>query len=688
MRFALVGNPNSGKTTLFNVLTGSTARTGNWPGVTVAKKQGVYKKLQQDIDIIDLPGIYSLSPYTPEEIVARNYIIDEKPDLLINIIDASNIERNLYLTTQLLEINVPIVIALNMVDVLEQEGSSIDIAVLSGKLGVPVVPISALNDKGIDELMQSAFDSARGRRAKSVLAESYFSEQILQIATRMKESGIEHSIFHAIKFLEGDQLELEHFCLLEQANLQSVKDSIILDELLEGDFEALIADARYKYIESILPEFFVTSKKVGELSYSERLDKVLTNRFFGIPLFLLFMFAVFHITFAESFLSISGLPSLGVFLQELVVNLTARFSELVSGLLTDYDAPLWLHGLVVDGIIAGVSAVMGFLPQILLLFLFLSILEDTGYMARAAFLMDRILRGFGLSGRSFMPLLMGFGCSVPAILGTRILESERERRLVIFLMPFFSCGAKLPIWVIFAGSLFPNSSDIAVFAIYISGIIMACCGAVFLNKTLLAGDVSAFVMELPAYRLPKLKSLTLYLWEKLRGFIYRAMTVIAGATIIIWLLSNFDLSLNMVQTNSKESILGLLGVYFVPVFKPLGFAFGEDAWKNVVAIFTGIVAKEVVVSTLGVLYSGEAVSGADGFAEDDLMNTLGTVFTPLSAVSFMLFNLLTAPCIAAMAAAKGELGTRWFALAVSFWLFVAWIISFAVYNIGFLMRFV
>ncbi len=688
MRFALAGNPNSGKTTLFNALTGSTARVGNWPGVTVDRKEGVYKKLGEPINIIDLPGIYSLSPYTPEEVVARNYVVDENPDLVVNIIDGTNLERNLYLTTQLLETDRPVVVAINMIDLVRKDGTTINIAALAEKLGVPVMPISALTGDGITALMQAAYGLAKAKRAGvSVLAGSSLGTGFNKIVSVLQGERIEHPTFHAVKMLEGDHLENAHLSEEIKKQIEEIKGGIKLAEELDGDFAAAVADARYRYITDNLDGILVRSRKAHELSRSDKIDRVLTNKWLGIPLFLFFMFLVFHLTFSEDLLG-AGLPSPGVWLQCLTEDFVGYISEQAAAFLQAQNAAEWTKGMVVDGMIGGVGAVISFLPQILMLFLFLSIMEDSGYMARAAFLMDRLLRRFGLSGRAFMPLLMGFGCSVPAMMGTRTLVSEKERRLAIMLMPFFSCGAKLPIWAMFSAAIFPENPDRVVFMIYVTGIATAGVAAIILQKTLLKGEAAPFIMELPPYHTPQLSSLVLHLWEKLKGFVLRATTIIAGSTVIIWFLANFSFSLEIVEHNSAESILAVLGASIVPLFKPLGFAGGDMGWRPVVAILTGLLAKEMVVSTMGVLYNPD-VSG-DALESDEagtaLAATLAAVFTPLAAISFMVFNLLSVPCMAAVASASGEMrSVKWMFITIAFWLTTAWVVSFLIYNVGALL---
>lgn len=694
MKFALAGNPNSGKTTLFNALTGSTAHVGNWPGVTVDRKEGTYKykdtAAKTRVTIIDLPGIYSLSPYTPEEIVARNYIVDENPDLIINIVDATNLERNLYLSTQVLETDCPVVIALNMMDTVRKNGAKINTKILSDRLGVPVVEISALKAEGLKPLMDIALkEASKPREGKSVIEHSFMQNEFNSVVSLLQSEGKSHPVFHAVKAIEGDALEMEALtALLPQ--IEEQKASIVLDEDLGGDFEAAVADIRYTYITDHLSKAITRTQKSGQLTRSDKIDKILTNRWLGIPIFLVIMFGVFHLTFGEWLFGIEGVPTPGGWLFGLMEQGTAIVIDFIAGLLQSAGAADWVYGLVVDGLLTGVGAVLSFLPYIMMLFLFLSIMEDTGYMARAAFLMDRLLRRFGLSGKAFMPMLMGFGCSVPAMMGTRTLENEKERRLTVMLLPFFSCGAKLPIWATFTAAIFPANADLVVFGIYLLGIVVAILAAIILKKTILKGDAAPFIMELPAYHSPKIKNLLIHLWEKLKGFIIRASTIIAGATIVIWFLSNFSFGFQMVEANSADSILGILGNFIRPVFIPLGFAGGDVGWKAVVAIITGLIAKEMVVSTLGVLYNpgveGDALE--DEGAKDALLTTLAATFSPLAAISFMAFNLLSVPCMAAVAAAHGEMRSKkWTFITIGFWILTAYTVSFLIFNVGSLLGF-
>ncbi|MDR3133420.1 MAG: ferrous iron transport protein B [Prevotellaceae bacterium] len=722
MKFALVGNPNSGKTTLFNTLTGSSARVGNWPGVTVDKKEGLYKcraplALERGggdnppatkIHIVDLPGIYSLSPYTPEEVIARQFIVEEKPDLIINIVDATNLERNLYLTTQLLEIDIPVVVALNMMDVIKREGAEIDVAALSGKLGVPVVPISALKAGDARTLMGKAVETleywppaGHNRPVVAGRFPSPFAGLYNDVLQQVMAHGIGHPVFHTIKLLENDAIELLHdtglLTAIQQRKLQFEHSATIPAGASHPavDYEAEIADLRYKFITNEVKPAVVKRYRNNSLSQSEKIDRLLTHRVWGLPAFLGILFAVFHLIFAADFLFLKRLgvlnesvPSLGVLLQGYTESLQTFAGEQLSGLLQSANAAPWATGLLVDGLVNGVCAVLTFLPQILLLFLFLSILEDTGYMARVAFLMDRPLRRFGLSGKAILPMLMGFGCSVPAMMGTRTLDNEKEKRLTLMLIPFFSCGAKLAIWSIIVATMFPDNADFVVFAIYATGVAVAVLAALALKKTVFKNNRSNFVLELPVYRLPRIKNTSLYLWEKLKGFLITVTTIVAAATIVIWFLQNFNFRFELLEPgDSANSILGQIGSSIRWVFAPLGFAQTPDSWKLIVAILTGLIAKELVVATMGVLYipgfSEEAAQTPEG--ESSLIAVLGalSVFSPLTAMTFMIFNLLSVPCFAAVATAFAELKSiKWTLFTLFFWFTTAWTVSFIVYQAG------
>ncbi|MDR1582162.1 MAG: ferrous iron transport protein B [Prevotellaceae bacterium] len=699
MRFAIAGNPNSGKTTLFNSLTGSNAHVGNWPGVTVDKKEGIYKLKHSDntiekINIIDLPGIYSLSPYTPEEVIARQFIMDEKPDLIINIVDSTNLERNLYLTTQLLEIDIPVVVALNMMDVIKREGSIIDSEILSCELGIPVVPISALKSGNVKLLMNKCAEYVKTpRKGSSFLSGTVLSEQYEKVLKLVNDHHIKHPVFHAIKLLENDSIELMHDTTLS-AGIQNLKLEYEKNEK-PFDYEAEIADLRYKFItDKVKPNVIKIFKNLG-VKNSKKIDRVLTHRVWGLPIFLVLMFAIFHIIFSKDFLFLSGFSSPGVLLKSYMENFQEFIMEKTDIFLAGAGASEWAKGAIVDGLLKGVCSVLTFLPQILLLFLSLSILEDSGYMSRIAFILDRALKRFGLSGRAFIPMLMGFGCSVPAMMGTRTLESIKEKRMTLMLIPFFSCGAKMVIWATVVPAVFVNNADFVIFCIYITGIIVAIIGAVMLKKTVFKGIKSNFVLELPIYRYPRLKSISFQLWEKLKGFLTTVTTVIAASTLVIWFLQNFNLSLEMVSENSDSCILKIFGDAIKWIFVPLGFAQGADNWKLIVAILTGLLAKEAVVSTMGVLYKAQGydpdVQGDPDIqsSEESVTTALAAnaVFSPLTAISFVIFNLLVIPCFATVATARSELkSAKWTFFVVAFWLATAWVTSFLVFQIGSLLK--
>ena len=703
LKLALAGNPNCGKTTLFNALTGSTAYVGNWPGVTVEKREGRYKKGGQPIDVVDLPGIYSLSPYSPEEVVSRNFILDEKPDVIVNIVDATNLERNLYLTTQILEIGTPVVIALNMMDEVARRGDAIDAEALSKLLNVPVVEISALKAKGIHELMKTAREAASTpRKAESVLMSSPLAPAVEKARELLEMSGSSEPLFHAIKLLEGDELEVKNHA--DEAKLLAEVKKQYQSEIFGEDFEAYTADTRYRYITEKLSKVQKKAERKEKLTRSDKIDKVLTSRVLGIPIFIVMMFAIFHLTFAEDFLYLNalygvqvqgwetwweagsyvidgGIPSPGVLLQSCLVWCTDSLSALASQGLA--NAPAWVASLICDGVLAGVFSVLSFLPQIALLFLFLSILEDSGYMARVAFIMDRIFRKFGLSGKSFLPLLMGFGCSVPAIMASRTLEHEKERQMTIYMTPWFSCTAKMPIYTAIAAAVFVGNDDLVVFGMYLLGIVCAIVGALLLRNTVFRGKTAPFIMELPAYHRPQAKSLFIHLWDKVKKYVVRAATIIAASTIIIWFISNFDWSYHMVGS-IEDSIVHDIGSVVSWIFYPLGFALGEYGWVFVVAALTGLIAKEEVVSTLtvlGIAIGSLAEDAAEGTAIETLFAVSG-ITTP-AVIAFMAFNLLAIPCFAAVGAARAELGKgRGFKGALLWWTASAYVVSMLIFLIG------
>ncbi len=712
-KFALVGNPNCGKTTLFNNLTGSTAHTGNWPGVTVDRREGEYKKCPETVTIVDLPGIYSLSPYTPEEVVSRNFILDEKPDCIINIIDATNLERNLYLTTQIMEIDVPVIIALNMIDEVKKSGDTIDAAVLEKKIGVPVVAISALKGEGTTELMDRAYEIAGQKRdGFTVLEQSKLSHLINDVAIALKGQDIENPLFHAVKLVESDELEVAaHKPLLGM--IDNFK-STFQDDIFGVDFEALIADGRYKYISKNYSTALTRNSKTdkSKLTKSDKIDRVLTHKIWGIPMFLLILFAIFHLVFSENFLFIGaalgkdwvslpgtafegvfgagGINSPGAILQGLMEVLMTWITDGVAGLLV--NSPAWVTGLLCDGILGGLSSVLSFIPQILLLLMLFSILEDTGYMARVAFILDRILRRFGLSGRAFMPMIMGFGCSVPAMINTRTLADENERVATVRVIPFFSCGAKLPILTAISGGIVMSfgigNADIITYSMYVVGIVTAILAVVLMKTTTMKGDAAPFIMELPNYRLPQFKSLMLLMWDKAKHFIQKAFTIILASTIIIWFVSHFSFDWKFLEDSQmNNSILAGFGKLIQPLFTPLGFGsqLNEWGWVFIVSAITGLIAKENVVATFGTLAAcigANVVGGADGIAETALMIQASGITIP-ALIAFIAFNMTTIPCMAAVATAKAEMpNKKKFKWTLVFWICTSYIVGTIIYLVG------
>ena len=812
VKVALAGNPNAGKTTLFNSLTGSTAHVGNWPGVTVDKKEGIYKNNGQELSIVDLPGIYSLSPYTPEEVISRNFLIEEGIDCVINVVDASNLERNLYLTTQILEIDVPVVIALNMMDVVRKNGQEIYPEILEKEIGVPVVPISASHDENLDNLMEVVVKaSEKKRKGSSVLSSSNLSHIVLDCKTAFKGLEVKSPLFHAIKLIEMDELEVK-----EHPELVKIVDEFkktFNDELFGSDLEAIVADQRYKYITNNYTKCKKTISDAKEKveTRSDKIDKVVTNKWLGIPLFLMILFLVFHLTFSENLFFLgkliniktpfaqdtiyegllyteSGINSIGVILFNFIDCSCGYILDLVSSLLANEAS--WVNGLLVDGVLSGIFAVLSFVPQILVLFLLFSILEDTGYMARAAFILDRIFRKFGLSGRAFMPMIMGFGCSVPAMMNTRTLPNEKERIATIRVIPFFSCGAKLPILTAIAGGISQvfgfKHTDLITYSMYIIGMLTAIVAIIIMKHTTLKGDSSPFIMELPQYRMPKASSLGFFLWDKLKHYIEKAFTIILASTIVIWALQSFtwdwkyieqvdvvevvdnsfenyvsnefgrekikllnasyvndnevvvsideivldyqetegllktqyeeclniifsdalneykEITSNPNYRDSGDSILAGIGKLVTPIFTPLGFGsqLNENGWVFGVSAVTGLIAKENVIATFTVLsqattndknlnldkfielYTYQIDSEGEG-STVQLIRNAGVDSKNGWAIllAFIVFNMTTIPCFAAVATAKSELPKGKMKSTIAFWLLTSFVVSSMVYLI-------
>lgn len=734
---ALAGNPNSGKTTLFNELTGARQHVGNWPGVTVDKKEGIYKK-NKEINILDLPGTYSLSPYSAEEVIARDYIVREKPDVVIDIVDGTNIERNLYLTLQIAETKIPMVVAINMMDEVEAQGDKIDCKKLSEILGVPVLPIVARSGKGIEVLMDAAIEAAKNKTTAreldifdenitsatksiyEVLAESQNDNGLAKVATVSTELE-----WRAIKLVENDEIILAILSETQKSKVEAIIEKA--EKHADGDLEARVADLRYQFIGKIVKETVKKNKKGYVETKSDKLDKILTNRVLALPIFAIIMYLLFAITFSENFLFIEGLLGPGMWLAGLAEGLWAAFADVIDGLIVN-ASPL-LQSLIMDGIIEGLGAIIGFIPLVWVLYLLISFLEDCGYMARIAFVMDRIFRRFGLSGRSFIPLLMGFGCGVPAIMATRTLDTEKDRKITTVITGFMPCGAKLPIFAMFVSTFFADSNKTFVtYSLYMLSIVVAIVVSLLLNKLVYKSKASNFVMELPRYRVPTIKSIAIHGWEKVKGFAVKAGTVIFISTILIWALSSFNMdSFNGVNASNNDdgsiisemddSFLASIGTTVAPVFKPLGF--GE--WRPTVGIATGWIAKEMVVVTMAQLYNDdvtleyleeffsqydadelEELGFEDGVYDDEaafdiytegilwegedenaLVSMKDDIKTKAAAYSYMVFNLLCMPCFAAVGAMKRELKT-WKSTggAVAVQMLTAYVASFIVYTIG------
>ena len=662
LTFALVGNQNSGKTTLFNQLTGSNQHVGNFPGVTVDRKDGVIRGYD-NTRVTDLPGIYSMSPYSSEELVSRDFVLREKPKAIINIVDATNIERNLYLTMQLLEMNVPMVVALNMMDEMTGNGGSIDINGMEAALGTPVVPISAAKNQGVDELVQHAIHVAHYQ--EKPIRQDFCGPEDNGGAVHRCLHAVGHLIedharaagiptrFAASKLIEGDRLMLDQLKL--DGNERETLEHIVLQMEKERglDRSAAIADMRFAFIQRVCDECVTKPKVSREHERSQRIDRILTGKYTAIPMFILIMGLVFFLTFNV----------IGAWLQGLVETGVGALTEAVDAALTAGGVNQTLHGLIVGGIFEGVGTVLSFLPIIVTLFFFLSILEDSGYIARVAFFMDKLLRRIGLSGRSIVPMLIGFGCTVPAVMSTRTLPSERDRKMTILLTPFMSCTAKLPIYAFFVQAFFPGQGGFVMVELYVLGIVMSILVALALKNTLFKGEAVPFVMELPNYRLPSPRNVALLLWEKAKDFLQRAFSVILIATIVVWVLKSFDLRFNLLaEENSEASILATVAGWVAPVLKPLGL--GD--WRVATALISGFMAKESVVSVLKVLYAGGVAAA----------------LTPLAAGSLLVFSLLYTPCVAAVASIRRELGGRWAIAVVIFQCALAWVVAFAVRIIG------
>ncbi len=663
MIFALAGNQNCGKTTLFNALTGANQRVGNFPGVTVDQKVGVIRNTEHQV--VDLPGIYSIRPYTEEEVLTRDFILKEKPDAILNIVDATNMERNLYLTLQLLALRVPTVIALNMMDELRGNGGSVDVKEMSRLLGVPVVPISAVRNEGVSELVDTLVQTAKNQVLPKVV--DFCSDGAVHrcihavchlIEDHARNVGISRR-FCATKLIEDDPDFLE-LLQLNQNEKELLEHSVIEMEYDTGlDRNAALADMRYSFIESVCAQCVTRAKESKEHARSVAIDKVLTNRYLAIPLFVGIMGLIFYLTF-ELF---------GAWLSDGLAYAIDGLTLFVDNALTNYGINPIVHSLIVEGIFAGVGSVLSFLPLIIVLFFFLSILEDSGYMARVAFVMDKLLRKIGLSGRSFVPMLIGFGCSVPAIMATRTLASERDRKMTIILTPFMSCSAKIPIYSVFAAAFFPGREVVAMICLYFGGMAVGVLAALLMKATVFKGKPVPFVMELPNYRFPSPRSVVLLMWEKAKDFLQRAFGVIFVITIVIWFLEHFDLRLNVVA-DSADSILASLGKLVAPIFAPLGF--GD--WRMVTALVSGFTAKEAVVGTFGVIL---------GVSTEQLTTALLSLFTVRSACSFLTFTLLYTPCVAAVAAIRREMRSTWKTVAlVIAQCVVAWLMALIVYQIG------
>lgn len=672
LKIALVGNPNCGKTTLFNQLTGSSQHVGNWPGVTVEKKEGTLKFRNINIDVLDLPGIYSLSPYSSEEVITRNSLIEDNPDLIINIVDATILERNLYLTTQLLELQKPMIIAFNMTDIVEKKGDIIDYNAFRMELNVPIVPISANKGIGIKELLDLAVRYAENKSASAISVKNIYDDKIEKVISKienelLKESNLDklknkvNLRWLAIKIFENDELLLKKISLSESQskNISSYKKMLSIPEHM--DEPMLVADQRYRYIYELCKSAIKRKHSQEYITLTDRIDKIVTNKFLAVPIFALIMISIFYITFG---------PIGSFFRIHFEFLIKDVFGGFVLNLLTNLGAAEWSKSLIIGGIIEGVGSVISFLPQVMILFTLLSVLEVSGYMARAAFITDKLLRKVGLSGRAFVPLLMGFGCTVPAVLGTRILEKENDKKLTILMIPFMSCSAKMPVYAMFIAALFKEHQVLAIYSIYLLGILMAIFTAIIFKKPVLKGETASFIMELPEYKFPTFKNLCLHVGERVKDFIVKAGTILVAATIIIWFLQSFNLNLQMV-TDRSQSILASIGMGIAPIFSLCGF--GD--WRAAVSLLSGLIAKESVVSTMAVLYGTGGLAG--------ISHVVAEQFSTVSAYAFMVFVLLYTPCVAALSAIYKELkSAKWTIIAVGYQLILAWTLSMLVYQLG------
>ena len=664
IRIALAGNPNIGKTTLLNALTGSNYSVGNWAGVTVEKKEGIITYDDHQIIIVDLPGTYSLSAYSLDETIARNYIIDENPDIIINLVDASNLERNLYLTMQLLELNKPVIIVLNMMDEAEKQGLVIDIKKLSRELGIPVVPIVASQKHGIDQLLRTITNQHHHPSDHVITYDHALEDAITDISQHLSDLGsgkATHPRWLTIKFLEQDESTLS----LLSANQKETLDNIVIAHEKEHgvDLSSLVADGKYEYISQLVTTVVKPPDETVPTP-TKKIDKILTHKYLGLPIFALIMFLIFYFTFDLVGNTLQGLTESGL----------ESITLLVSYILQTIGIAPWLHSLIVDGILGGVFGIISFLPNIACLFIALTILEDTGYMARVAFIMDKLMRQIGLSGKAIIPMLLGFGCNVPAIMGTRTLEDENDRLTAILINPFMSCSARLPIYTLFAAAFFPGKESLVIFSLYILGIVVAILMGLIFKKTLFKSPGIPFIMELPPYRLPRMESVLSQVWEKVKGFLVKAGTVIFAASAILWVILAFNFS---GPAEMSDSIGAMIGKVIAPIFAPLGFG----TWQASLSLLSGVVAKEIVVSNMSIIYGlGEGIS--------NLGPALSGAFTSLSAYTFMTFTLLYVPCVATIGVIKRETNSwKWMWFSILYQFAVAWIVSFMIHSIGLLLGF-